>query len=109
MELQRTKLSFTIVFGLAPFFKRNLTNQISKCDQFVITFDESLNKVSQDLVVRYWNEEEKKVNTRYLTSSFLSKAQAVDLLEAFMSSLDALGKAKLLQVSMDGPNVKLRK
>lgn len=36
-----------------------------------------------DVVVRYWDENESEVKTRYLTSVFLGHATAKDLLHGF--------------------------
>lgn len=48
-------------------------------------FDEAMNKVVQkgqmDIIVQYWNESDNKVQTRYLTSTFLGHATAKDLLQ----------------------------
>ena len=48
------------------------------------------------------------IKTRYITSEFLGKAAASDVLAKFHSCLTGcLDKNNLLQVSMDGPNVNL--
>ena len=60
-----------------------------------------------DINVRFWDPVENEVCTRYFTSAFLSKTKAVDLLGAFKNSLDDLSFEKMVQVSMDGPNVNL--
>jgi len=63
-----------------------------------------------DLVVRFWNQEKNEVATRYLTSIFLGHATSDDLLQAFTSALSRqnLYIKRMLQVSMDGPNVNLK-
>ncbi|XP_047128992.1 uncharacterized protein LOC124809196 [Hydra vulgaris] len=58
-----------------------------------------------DLHVRYWNEESNTVCTRYYTSEFMGKAAAPDILNMFKSCMTGLNAEKMLQVSMDGPNV----
>ena len=62
-----------------------------------------------DQVVKFWKGGE-KVETRYLNSSFLLKASALDLLEGFKTGISSLGiwLDKLLQISMDAPNVNLK-
>ena len=110
MRLQRTKIAYTIVFGLAPYFFRELQNMCSACDYIVIGFDESLNKVAQkgqmDVFVRFWNDENNRVCTRYYGSAFLGHATAADIMTAFLEeAIKGLDIAKLLQISMDGPNV----
>lgn len=109
MQLERTKIGYLVSFGLAPHFKKQLLDEVKVCSSFVISFDESLNKVSQnqqmDLVVRFWSREKNEVATRYFTSAFLTKATALDLLSAFLAAVDCLELNRLLQISMDGPNV----
>lgn len=105
--LGRTKLAYNILYGLCPYFLDELNTMISKCSHFVVGFDESLNKIAQkgqmDLCVRFWLG--KNVVTRYYNSTFLNHANAENLLDAFLGGLKDLNLRKLLQVSMDGPNV----
>ena len=109
MQLERTKISYMIVFGLAHHFREELQRSLQSCDYFVAAFDESLNKISQsqqmDLVVRFWDKSKNEVATRYLTSVFLHRSTAAHLLEAFLAGLPSTDTKKLLQVSLDGPNV----
>lgn len=109
MRLQRTKLAYTINFGLAHYFFRELQDVCTNCDYIVIGFDESLNKVAQkgqmDAFVRFWNPATSQVCTRYYGSSFLGHATAADLMRSFLEASKGLSLTKLLQVSMDGPNV----
>ena len=58
-----------------------------------------------DLVVNYWDDVLNRVCTRYLDSTFVGHSRSNDLLEHFLLGLQSLDKAKLIQVSMDGPNV----
>jgi len=65
IKLQRTKLTYTIVHGLAKHFLHELQDNIKKVDFFTIAFDESLNKISEkeqmDIFIRYWDDERNKV------------------------------------------------
>lgn len=112
MKLQRTKIGYTLVYGLAPYFKNQLLDFLLKCPYLVVGFDESLNKVCQrqqmDLNARFWDDSTDEVRVRYVTSVFLGRCKAVDLLTGFLSAVRPLGVEKVLQVSMDGPNVNLR-
>lgn len=112
IQLQRTKIGYTVVFGLAPYFKENLEKDISNCPHLVVCFDESLNKVSQkqqmDLHIRFWDENKRQVGTRYLTSVFLGHSRAIDLLEGVKQCLTNETLKKVVQVSMDGPNVNFK-
>ena len=71
------KTAYLCVFGVADHFKETLMDEIK--GYFVILFDESLNKKSQqkqmDIHVRYWNGE--NVTTRYLGSQFLGKLKII--------------------------------
>ena len=46
--------------------------------------------------------------TRYLTSEYLGRAKAEDILESFMKAIAKLHDSKLLQIATDGPNVILK-
>ncbi|XP_063243684.1 uncharacterized protein LOC134542976 [Bacillus rossius redtenbacheri] len=112
MRLQRTKISYTIVYGLAPYFHKELLQEISQCDFFVISFDESLNKIAQkeqmDIVIRFWSKSKDTVSTHYFTSVFLGHTTAADLIRSFKEAVSELDLRKLMQLSMDGPNVNIK-
>ena len=57
-----------------------------------------------DINVRFWDIKNEEIITRYLTSRFLGRIRATDLLEAFKDGIENLTE-KLLQISMDGLNV----
>ena len=75
-------------------------------------FDESLNKNVQrgqmDILIRFWDEDNKKVDTRYFDSSFHDGANAIDIQESFISGIKKLDNNNFLQISSDGPNVNLK-
>jgi len=108
-SIGRSKIAYSITHGLAPYFSETLLKYIAQSPAYVICFDESLNKVTQecqmDLHVRYFDINTDKVVTRYLSSSSLGHATAKQLRENFDHHLLKLSPAKLLQISMDGPNV----
>ena len=56
-----------------------------------------------DFIVRYFNKD--RVTCRYLTSEFLDHTHVDDLKKKFEEGIKDLEKKKMLQVSMDGPNV----
>ena len=68
-----------------------------------------MNKISQsgqmDIYIRFISDS--LVETRYLTSVFLRRQRAEDILEAFNDGINksSLSQDKILQVSMDGPSV----
>ncbi|GBO33362.1 hypothetical protein AVEN_226165-1 [Araneus ventricosus] len=56
-----------------------------------------------DILVRFWHNDQ--VATRYLTLVFIGHAKADDILSAFYQCVEKLKLSKILQISMDGPNV----
>jgi len=105
-----TKCSYLICFGIAPYFHDQLMQKLSRPDtKYVISFDESLNKVIQkeqmDLIIRFWDQSVNKVVSRYFDSQFLGHTRAVDLCKNIKLALSKLKQSNLIQVSMDGPNV----
>lgn len=109
--LGRTKMSYIICYGLAPFFQQSLQKSVSN-KKFVVCFDEALNRISQkcqmDLIIRYWCDSTNRVSTRYWNSVFLRRTTAQELFENFKEVLSSLDIQLLLQISMDGPNVNLK-
>ncbi|GBN74705.1 hypothetical protein AVEN_224456-1 [Araneus ventricosus] len=91
MSLQRTKIAYTCVHGIAPYFVLQLQKMLADCSHLVVGFDESLNKIAQkqqmDLSIRFWNKDVNKVQTRYLTSMLLGHSTTRDLLQSFKEAL----------------------
>lgn len=112
MNLGKTKVAYTVVFGIAKYFENEMTNLLATTTEIVLGFDESLNKISQkkqmDIVFRFWDETKNEVATRYFTSAFLGKSSALDLLQAVKTSVSTEVLAKVMQISMDGPNVNIK-
>ena len=65
----------------------------------------NLQRREMDILIRFWDEDDKKVDTRYFDSSFLDGTTATNIQEAFMSGIKELDKNNFLQISSDGPNV----
>lgn len=114
MQLHKDKMSYIITYGLGPHFQNLLANKVREVGFFCVSYDESLNKVVQkgqmDLVVRFWDEENQSVSTRYLTSVFLNSATSSDLQSSFLEGVKGLNLSpkNIIQISMDGPNVNLK-
>lgn len=108
----RKKCSYLINFGLAPYFSNELISKLQKVSHYVILFDESYNSVTKseqmDFHVRFWDADNNCTITRYLSSQFLTKGDAETLLKHFKEATSELDPSKLLQISMDGPNVNLK-
>jgi len=110
--LSRTKCTYVINHGLAPHFKSVLIDDIQKSPFYTISFDESLNKKlkrgQMDILIRYWNDESKYSETRYLDSQFLGGANAQQILESFNNGIKSMDARRNIQISSDGPNVNLK-
>ena len=107
----RTKAGYVATYGLAPYFRSELLSILSNVPYYTVSFDESLNQIFQkgqmDLLVRFWDERYDIVSTRYLNSKFMGRSSAEDVLNTFLSCVSEIDKAKILQVSSDGPSVNL--
>ena len=81
----KTKCSYFLSFGLAPYFNKLLSQAIIRSPYFVISFNESLNYVSQDeqvdIAIHFRNEEKGLAETRYFDSQFLSRPNVLNLVE----------------------------
>ena len=108
MSCGPTKLSYLISFRIAPYFMDLLLKELKDATCFVISFDESFNeeleKEQMDFIVRYFKDDE--VKSRYLSSGFLGHTTAKDLKRAFEECTEKLDMKNLIQVSMDGPNIR---
>ena len=82
-KLGADKMRYSIDFGLAPFFKSLLYEDIKKLCCFVACFDESLNPVTQtcemDIVICFFNESKNLVESQYWNSKYLGHGTAADL------------------------------
>ena len=84
-------------------------NNVKDSEFYAVSFDENLNTFIQmgqmDLFVNFWVDVVNKLCICYLNSTFTGHAWYQDLFEHFISALDSWDLKKLLQVSMNGPNV----
>ena len=58
-----------------------------------------------DCIIRFWNNKTGVVCSRYFDSKFLLWPNSKNLFEKPLESTKSLDLSKLLQLSMDGPNV----
>ena len=76
--LKKDKVKYVRNFGLAPHLKKKLLHDVRQTQRFSISYDESLNKETQecqlDLYIRFWDASEKKSCVRYWTTKFLGHA-----------------------------------
>ncbi|XP_077545839.1 uncharacterized protein LOC144158676 [Haemaphysalis longicornis] len=105
------KCAYVACHGLGPYFSSSLQQEIEKADCYVVLFDESANdflhQKQMDVHIRYWDSSQ-RVTTKYFTSVFMGHATADDIQEKLLNSLEQLPLSKVLQISMDGPNVNLK-
>lgn len=103
------KASYFCTFGLAPYFAGELLKKVQTAPHYVLLFDETLNKELQekqlDVHLRFWDK--KQVTTKFYNSMYMGHATAADLFKLLSPLVTKLGHRKLLQLSMDGPNVNL--
>jgi hypothetical protein len=89
--------------------KQNYNTLLKTCVAYTVIFDEAFNKISQkgqmDIILRFYNIEEDTVCTKYYNSVFLGRARATDIFESFKLGLKSLHLDKMINISMDGPNV----
>ena len=67
MKFGKTKRSYFINCGLAPYIKEQLEKYISSSPLYVVLFDESMNSFFQneqmDVAIRFWNNSKKQAET----------------------------------------------
>ena len=109
MKFGKTKCSYFINYGLAPYINEQLEKYISSSPLYVVSFDESTNSVLQneqmDVAIRFWNNSKKELEIRYLTSEFLNRPNAENLVNSLSSTTKHLDQRNLLQISRDGCSV----
>ncbi len=104
--LSESKTAYFVNHGLAPYYRNELEKR-ARGNNFVMLFDESLNrdlqKKQMDFYIRLWTED--TVRTHYFDSKFLGHSTSEDMLDACAESILHLNSDNLLQIGMDGPHV----
>ena len=105
----KLKSRCTILYGIAPEFKRVLVCDVKFSPFCTVSFDESFNAGLQmcqiDVVVQFWNDKTGLAETKYFDSQFFRRPTAQNLFDSLYESMSELEKNKLLQLTMNGPNV----
>ena len=105
----KTKCGYLMDFGIASYFKKMLLEKLKLTLFFVGCYDESMNRIFQeeqmDIVLRFFNENTGQVETRYFDSRVLKRPNSINLLDRLLGGLSPLDMDKMIQLSMDGPNV----
>lgn len=111
-HLGYNKAAYNVIYGIAPYAKEEVINKLREVDCFTVSFDESLNTVTQncqmDLQISFWNKTSNMVEVRYFGSQFLGHPTAENLVEAFRQATAGVSLRKLLHLSMDGPAVNFK-
>ena len=107
-QISKTKCVYYVVYGLAPYFKDLLFQNIKSLSLYSMLFDESLNyhlqEEQMDVQIRFWDDQSGEVETRYLDSRFFKRPNAENILEELLKSIANLPEEKMSMLSMDGPN-----
>ena len=97
------KTNYLATFGLAPYFKSLISKNVENADEYVLLYDESLNKSlkqnQMDVHVRYWHLDQ--VSTVYFQSEFFGHSRADDIFDKLLPIILDFDKTKLVQLSMD--------
>lgn len=108
-QLKKDKARYFIIYGIFPFFQKNVISNIRNSLFFSLSFDESYNRdkkmCQMDVNIRFWNNIKNIAETSYLTSKFLLRPNAENLKKDIFASLEPLEKSKFIHLSMDGPTV----
>ena len=111
-QLGPNKVKYLTNFGIKPYIKDLLVESIKKSNCYIVSFDESLNKVTQncemDLLLRFFDPLDERVKVRFFDSRFLGHATHSDLLQHFNDAVKDLNPNHMYQISMDGPSVNLK-
>ena len=104
----KTKCGYLITYGLSPFFKKKMVDNVKASPYYSVMFDESMNKILQeeqmDLSVRYWDVNTNKVMSKYFNSKFFLCANANNISNGIVEGIGELQFSKCIHLSMDGPS-----
>ena len=107
-----TKLRYFVNFGVDPYFKSILIENIKRSSCYIVSFDESLNDMAQscemDLLLRYCHEVDYKVEVKYLDSEFGGHGTSKDIQKQLNNAISDLDANQFFQVRMDEPNANLK-
>ena len=112
-SMSREKASYILQDGLGPLLSKWLCKKIyDSGGAFTLMFDETTTeqrRKQMDLLIRYWDEDEEQVVTRYMTSLFFGIAKAIDITKMLTDLHDNkvfnLPWNRLFNISSDGPNI----
>ena len=98
--LSPSKCSYVICHGIAPFFKTLLLDELKDALFYPMPYDKSLNYITQTdqmyLIVRFWDNNKKRVQVRCIDSGFLEHIGAEQLQEKFHELTEKLIPTRLI-------------
>ena len=107
--LGKTKARYTMLYRIAPEFKKQLIYDINASPFYIVSFDDSLISQVQmsqmDVGVRYWNNRKNIAETCYFDLKFMRRPNADVLLKNLDESISSLNRGLFLQLAMDGAQV----
>ena len=72
MKLEPNKLKYVVNYGVVPYVKNILEDDMKNSIWYVVSFDESMNDVTHtsdmDICLHFWNEKTNKVQDKYWNS-----------------------------------------
>ena len=111
-KLGNLKLMYIVNYGIAPYFKQFLEAKLEKAALYTLSFEESLNEITQDsemvVMVHYWDEEENEVRTHYQGPTVFGHSTAVNLTDEINEVIRHLDPEKMHQICMDGPAINIK-
>ena len=101
--LGKTKARYTMLYRIAPEFKKQLIYDINASPFYIVSFDESLISQVQmsqmDVGVRYWNNRKNIPETRYFDSKFMRQPNAYVLLKNLDESISSVNRGAVSPVN----------
>ena len=94
-------------WGLAPYFKEKLVEDVTRSKFPLVGFEESLNHIIQtsqmDIAVRFWDVN--RVQKRHCDSFFMGHTTENDLLQHFTNITEPMNDSSIIHLSMERPSV----
>ena len=110
--MSRQKASYVLQDGLSPLLSQWLATKPKKSKgNFTIMFDRTIthqNRKQMNILLRFWDEDENQVVTKYLCSFHFARAKAVDITEMLLKLEEeeclSVPWLRLCNISTDRPN-----
>ena len=106
-QLSKTKYSYGVTFGVAPYV-RNVLKEMIKIPPFLtivfdVNWDSCEQKEQMDIKIRFWSDDERQVTTPYYDSNILTCSNAENS-NTLVERMDELWNKNCIMLLMDGPN-----